>query len=212
MPFNRKTLEVTTSTDNPVITVGDMADFLRHDEAGDNAIIEAYIEEATEAVKEYLRVAIKTETMVYRADRFADYSGDDRMARMGPGVHTASKNHILGSVDKLDLPFPPLQSVTSVTTYDTSNSSSVYSSDNYTVDLQGGRIYLDEGASWPSNLRDTNAVEVEYVAGYGSGSVPEPIVGAIRKYVMNVFDGCAGLSDEVRRDLSPYRITDELAW
>lgn len=213
MPVNRKSTNVTLSDDSPVITVEDMSVFLRLDaDSSNNALIATYIESGTEAVKQYTNRAIKTETFKYTADSFVDYAGDDRVAALGAGVHTMSMNYLLGGTDRLDMPWTPLQSVTSVTSYDVSNSSSVYSSDNYTVGLIDGRIYLDEGASWPSSLRDTNAVEIIYIAGYGSGSVPTPIVEAIRGYVMRVYEGCDGMSDEFRRLLAPYRIMDQLAW
>jgi len=37
-------------------------------------------------------------------------------------------------------------------------------------------------------------------------------VQAIRKYVEQIYDGCDGMTDEVRRLLAPYRRGDELAW
>jgi hypothetical protein len=213
MSFNRKSVEVTASTDSLVISVSDMAEFLRLDEgSGYTALVESYIKEATEAVKRHLRRGIQTETFTFRMDRFAETSGDEAMVAMGAGVHSMSRDYLFGGNEFIDLPFPPLQSITSITTYDSDDSSTVFSSANYGVDTKGGRVYLNESKSWPSDLRDFNAVEIVYVAGYGSGSVPEPILGAIRKYVIRAYDGCDGMSDEIIRALAPYRIMDQLAW
>lgn len=213
MRFNRKSVVVTASTDDPAISTADMKAYLRVDGSADDALIASYVTTATEAVKEYCRRAILTETFVYRADGFTEPGGDDRLMALGPGVHTVSRPYILGGGETLDLPFPPLQSVTSVVTYDRDNSASTFSASRYRVDLQSGRIYLNEGETWPSSLRAQNAVEVTYVAGYGSGSIHAPIVQAIRLYVSSMYDGtCEGLSMEAMRLLAPYRLMDELAW
>lgn len=212
MRFNRKSVYVTASDDSPAVSLADMKAFLRLDGTADDTQITAYIESATEAVKQYLRRAILTETFVFKADGFTEPGGDDRILALGPGVHTASKPYLLGGGETLDLPFPPLQSVTSIVTYDRGNNASTYSDTRYQVDLQSGRIYLNEGETWPSDLRAQDAVEVTYVAGYGSGSIPAPILEAIRKYVEAMYDGCEGMTDEARRLLAPYRRADELAF
>jgi hypothetical protein len=212
MRYNRKSVSVTASADSPAISLSDMKVFLRVDGTADDDIITAYIATATEAVKQYLRQAILTETFVFKADGFTEGYGDDRLLALGPGVHTASRPYVLGGGDTLDIPFPPLQSVSSIVTYDRGNNASTYSADNYEVDLTSGRIYLDEGETWPSDLRAQDAVQVTYVAGYGSGSIPTPILEAIRMYVEGLYDGCGGMTDAMRQMLAPYRRADELAW
>jgi len=212
MRFNRKSAYVTASTDAPAISIVDMKSFLRVDNSDDDVVISAYLATATEAIKQHLRVALLTETFVLKADGFAYADADERLIALGAGIHTGSRPYLLGGGDTLDIPFPPLQSVTSVVTYDRDNNASTYDASNYQVDLQSGRIYLNEGSVWPSDLRAQDAVQVTYVAGYGSGSIPAPIVEAIRKYVEQMYDGCDGMTDEVKRLLAPYRRGDELAW
>jgi len=212
MRFNRKSAYVTASTDAPAISIVDMKSFLRVDNSDDDVVISAYLATATEAIKQHLRVALLTETFVLKADGFAYADADERLIALGAGIHTGSRPYLLGGGDTLDIPFPPLQSVTSVVTYDRGNNASTYDASNYQVDLQSGRIYLNEGSAWPSDLRAQDAVQVTYVAGYGSGSIPAPIVEAIRKYVEQMYDGCDGMTDEVKRLLAPYRRGDELAW
>lgn len=212
MRYNRKSVSVSASTDNLVFSIEDMKDFLRVDGSGDDDIIAAYIATATEAVKQYLRQAILTETFVFKADGFTDAYGDDRLLSLGPGVHTASRPYVLGGGDTLDLPFPPLQSVTSIVTYDRGNIGTTFNASRYQVDLTSGRIYLNEGETWPSDLRAQDAVQVTYVAGYGSGNIPTPILEAIRMYVQSMYEGCAGMSDQAKALLAPYRRADELAW
>lgn len=212
MRFNRKSVYVTVSNDNPAISLADMKGFLRIDGTADDDEITAYIASATEAVKQYLRRAVLTETFVFKADGFTEPGGDDRLLALGPGVHTASKPYVLGGGETLDLPFPVLQSITSVVTYSRSNTASTLDASKYQVDLQSGRIYLNEGEVWPSDLRAQDAVEITYVAGYGSGNIPAPILQAIRSYVEALFDGCGELSDKARAMLAPYRRMDEMPW
>lgn len=212
MRFNRKSVYVTASDDSPAVSLADMKAFLRVDGTADDAQITAYIDTATEAIKQYLRRAILTQTFVFKADGFTEPGGDDRILALGPGVHTASRPYLLGGGETLDVPFPPLQSVTSITTYDRDNNASTYPDTRYRVDLQSGRIYLNEGEVWPSDLRAQDAVEVTYVAGYGSGNIPAPILEAIRSYVEQMFDGCEGLTDLSRQLLAPYRRMDALAF
>lgn len=212
MRFNRKSVTVTVSDDDPAISLTNMKPFLRVDGTADDDIITAYIATATEAVKQYLRRALLTETFVFKADGFTDAYGDDRLLSLGPGVHTASRPYVLGGGDTLDLPFPPLQSVTSIVTYDRGNIGTTFNASRYQVDLTSGRIYLNEGETWPSDLRAQDAVQVTYVAGYGSGNIPTPILEAIRMYVQSMYEGCAGMSDQAKALLAPYRRADELAW
>jgi uncharacterized phiE125 gp8 family phage protein len=71
----------------------------------------------------------------------------------------------------IELPLWPLQSVTSVTYYDSANNPTVWPSSNYFVDAvkKPGRIVLTLGQGWPSvTLRSANAVVVRYVAGHGN--------------------------------------------
>lgn len=212
MRFNRKSAYVTQSTDAPAISIVEMKAFLRVDTSDDDVVISAYLATATEAIKQHLRVALLTETFVFKADGFSYADADERLIALGAGIHTGSRPYLLGGGETLDLPFPPLQSVTSVVTYDRDNNASTYDASNYQVDLQSGRIYLNEGSVWPSDLRAQDAVQVTYVAGYGSGSIPAPIVQAIRAYVEQLYDGCDGMTEEVKRLLAPYRRGDELAW
>lgn len=213
MRFNRKSVYVTESADNFAISIVAMKDYLRVDDASDDVLIADYITTATEAVKQYTRRAILTETFVMKADGFTEPGGDDRLLALGPGVHTGSRPYLLGGGQTFDVPFPPLQSVTSVVTYDRGNNAATYSNTRYGVDLQSGRIYLNEGETWPSDLRAQDAVEITYVAGYGSGGIPAPILQAIRLHVEGMYEGsCMGLTDEAMRLLAPYRLMGELPW
>ena len=86
--------------------------------------------------------------------------------------------------DTIELPYAPLQSVTSVTYYNASNASTVFSSGSYVVDKPMeafGRIYVDRSVGWPTTYDRRNSVVIVYKSGYGdtSGSTPERLKQAI---------------------------------
>lgn len=214
MKFNRKSLAATHSTDAQIITVAQAKRHIRGVPGNDDdEIIAEFILSATEFVKDYLQVGLRTQTLTLTMDGF--YEGEDiqRWRSLGGGTHTGSIVDLLGGYGSVDLPYPPIQSVTSVTTYDRDDTATVFPASKYRADLRSGRLYLNEGEVWPTNLRDYDAVEIVYVAGYGAESVPEPIKGAIRELVRASYDGCAmELSEATKAMLSPYKRLDNLAW
>lgn len=89
--------------------------------------------------------------------------------------------------DIIELPKRPLQSVTSVKYYDSSDVQQTASSGLYTVDTDAtpGRIVLDYGESWPTNRGHKNDIEVTFVCGYGdAGSdVPDTLIHAMKMLI-----------------------------
>lgn len=88
-------------------------------------------------------------------------------------------------VRSIELPFPPLQSVTSVTWYDKDDAPTVLSAatDYRVVTVSWpGRIVLRNDAFWPTaTLRAVDGIEVVYVAGYGDPvDVPETEKSALK--------------------------------
>lgn len=79
--------------------------------------------------------------------------------------------------DKIVIPLPRLSSVTSVKYTDKDNVQSTLASNKYVVDTNGepGQVVLAYGESWPSfTPRPVNAVEIRFVAGYGSSATNVP--------------------------------------
>lgn len=79
--------------------------------------------------------------------------------------------------DKIVIPLPRLSSVTSVKYTDKDNVQSTLASNKYIVDINSepGQVVLAYGESWPSfTPRPVNAVEIRFVAGYGSSAANVP--------------------------------------
>jgi uncharacterized phiE125 gp8 family phage protein len=80
----------------------------------------------------------------------------------------------------LDIPKPPLQSVTSISYTDTAGQAQVWSSANYIVDkptgprCRRGRIAPAYGVVWPFTQAQINAATVRFVAGYGASGAAVP--------------------------------------
>lgn len=82
----------------------------------------------------------------------------------------------------------PLQSVSSITVYDTDGTSTAVTvSSTFNVDTENmpGRLRLKFGATWPIALRNINSVEIVYVAGYTT--LPSPIKQALLQMIAHMF-------------------------
>lgn len=206
----RPRVEVTTAEATPAVSLADAKLWLRVDSGNtdDDDVITDMISAATDSAKEYLRRSLINRTLKATFDEFPKRPTD--RAGWWDGVRQGSITEIHSDSDLIILPFPPLVSVTSVTTYDTANSGSVFSSSNYTADTSGGRIYLDYGQTWPTDLRDYAAIEVVYVSGYGSAAsdIPPAITTAIRMHVMEMYEQrtFCDIPTNCKKMLDPYRI------
>jgi uncharacterized phiE125 gp8 family phage protein len=101
--------------------------------------------------------------------------------------------------DTLKIPFPPLQSITSIKYYDEDGTEYTVSSGDYYVDTYGepGRVVLKSSATWPSiSLREANGVIVRFVAGYGDADdVPEEFKQAIYLLVGHFYENREAVTD-----------------
>lgn len=90
------------------------------------------------------------------------------------------------SSDIIRLPHGPLISVTSVKWWDTDGDEQTFSSGSYTVHTgKGSKIFLNNGAAWPSGVRWRKSAVIEYISGDGTASsgVPGNLRLAIRMLV-----------------------------
>ena len=209
--YNRHSLKVLVPPTGSIVSVADMADYLVLSPGQDIALVQSFIAAATDAMGRYLRVSLQTQTLRLIKDGFV-IGGDEALLRLGPGVHTASVSYILGGADYIDLPRGPVQSVAQIVTFNRANQSAVFDPSLYQIDASGERIYLNEGASWPDNLRAFAAVQVDYVAGYTS--VPQAIIQGIKQHVSAMYE-CRSACDmpkAVQGIVESYRRFDELGW
>lgn len=120
----------------------------------------------------------------------------------------------------IDLPLPPLQSVTSVKYKDQDGDESTMSSSDYIVDtaVEPGRIVLAWGASWPGvTLYPASPITVRFVAGYGDDAddVPQLVKQAMLMLIGHWYENreavvVGSISKEIELATSnllwPYRV------
>ena len=91
----------------------------------------------------------------------------------------------------MEVPYPPLQSVTSTTYLDGQGATQTFDSSYYSVDTYSavGRIALDEGYSWPGTQSVINAVTIQFICGYGDAAdVPEGLKHALKLYLSMLYE------------------------
>jgi len=148
---------VTPPAEEPV-SLADAKAHLRVDISDDDALIATLIKAARELFENYTRRALVTQTWDLVLDAFP-------------------------AERELELPRPPLQSVTSITYKEADGSVQTFPTSEYVVDTSGmfGRVVLKSASTWPSvQLWPAGAVTVRFVAGYGGASgVPQAAKHAI---------------------------------
>jgi len=138
-----------------IVTLGEAKSHLRVDSTDDDFVITSMIKAACKYCEGFQRRTYITQTRYLWLDAFP--SGD----------------HIV-------MPYPPLQSITSILYYDTDDTEATFAATNYYVDAVNdpGRVYLNYGYSWPTTaLRPRNGIKITYVAGYGTltSSLPDMV-------------------------------------
>ena len=157
----------TAPASEPLIAL-DLRDHLRIDIDDEETLIETYITAARMLLEERLSIAMLTQTW----DLFLD--------------EWPSGNVIY-------LPRPPLQTVSYVKYYNTSNVATTLAAAAYHVDSYSkpARIALNDGYDWPTTtLRAINGVQVGFVAGYGATgtAVPAPLLQAMKLIIGDLFE------------------------
>ena len=85
----------------------------------------------------------------------------------------------------------PIQSVTSVSTFDDADNETTMASSRYYVDnvREPSRIVLRQGETFPTALRVANAIKVVFVAGYANAyAVPEPIRMGMLQHIAFLYE------------------------
>jgi len=200
-------LVIHTEPASEPITLAEAKAYLRVDSSGDDALITSLIVSARKLCEEHMQRAIMSQTLQLFLDNLDDI--DEPLwegMRTGPYLNYY-KNYI-------DLPMPPVTSVTHVKTYDDEDTATTFASTKYYVDnaKEPARIVLRTGETFPTSLRVANAIEVKYIVGYASASaVPEPIKFAIYQVLTylyehrgDMYEGKTSLPATAGRLLSPY--------
>ena len=158
---------VTEPTAEP-LTLTEVKDSLRDTPVEDDALVSVLITAARRAAEAHTHRVFVTQTWDYFADKFP-----------------------ASAITFLELPRPPLVSVTSIKYTDTDGVQQTWDSSKYVVDTHAerGRILPAWSEIWPSTRQVMNAVEIRFVAGYGvPDDVPEDIRTAMLLQINHLYD------------------------
>jgi len=104
------------------------------------------------------------------------------------------------SKNQIDIPLPPLQSITAIKYYGTDNTEYTMAATDYFVDTKSfvGRVVLAYGKTWPSTvLRPGNGVYIEFIAGYGvtATDVPKAVKSAMLLMIGHLYKNREAILD-----------------
>lgn len=149
---------------------------LRVDQTDDDALIDLQLAAACGSIDGpagWLGRALGTQTLELRQDSF-----DPAWWRFGVGfAWSGGWDWASWPFSRIALPFPPFQSVESITFEDGLGADQVLTPMGWTATDEG--VEPAFGMSWPSGRVAANAVRIRYVAGYAEDQVPAPIQAAV---------------------------------
>jgi len=178
-------LQLTTPPSLEPVTLEDAKAHLKLDTADDDALIERLIAAARARAEWHTGRAFVTQSWMLWSDCWAE---------------------------RVEIPLPPLQAVTSVTVFAPDGAATAVDPSAYTVDGASQPARIAFHCIAPIALRAINAVAIAFDAGYGATAddVPAPVREAILEIVAELYvhrgDGPEEISLSAQALLAPYRI------
>lgn len=180
--MNQRQITVTSQPVTEPLTLTEVKNFLKIDTSDEDAYLTGLIVATRQLVETYLHRALITQTLRLNFDYFEER--------------------------KIELWRAPIQSITSVKTTDPDNIQTTIDSANYY--LLNDYLTFNDNYVFSGSLRSSQAIEIVYIAGYGSASdVPQAIKNAMLEQIQNIHEcGCdiASLSSKAVVMLSAYRL------
>lgn len=175
------------------VTVDEIKEFARIDGDDEDDILETFLESVINGVETYLGRSLITRTYKMIMDNWQER--------------------------EIELPMPPLISVTSVTTVDEDDTATTYASTNYFVVTESipGRLVIKKDSTLPTNTeRNYAGYTITWTAGYGKANdVPTQLKTAIKQWVTMIYENRSMTDNEilhnepppdVKQILRPYRV------
>ena len=164
------------------VTLAELKEQLRIESSTteDDAFLNSLIVSARQGIEAMLGKVLMSQTVVAKLDEFPE--------------------------DKfIDLPTPPVQSISSITYYDEDNASQTLSSSNYTLNdyIDPQRVELGSDYDWPATYDRWDAITITYVAGFASAdAVPSSIKAALKMVAAELYESRGFTGDEKANALS----------
>lgn len=200
---NRKSLRLITGPSVEPVLLTEVKAFLRVDSSSEDDVITLLIAAARRLCEECTQRAFITQTWELTLDSFSRLADD--LPFSGTVVLPTNFADVDGGV--IDLSRLPVQSIVSIKTYAADNTESAVDPSVYRLD-SSGRVVLNDGQNWPTDLRTRDGVVITFTCGYGDngGDVPDPIKFAITQQVSAMYEDrkCTVVQPGVQAILAPF--------
>lgn len=183
-PLSRSELinraKVTVQPTTTPISVDDLKAQIRRGDGSytiDDDLLSLYVGAATEQAQDYMnRKFIDQEITLFLdslpVDSFNSLSWWSGTRR---GSERQFRNN---NNDFLEIPWPPTVSITEISTFNDDNDETTYAASNYILDNADddmfARVIFNLNATFPTNMRNRNAIKIVYRVGYGTDSDDVP--------------------------------------
>jgi len=168
------TVKRITAPAQRVVAAQDVKTMIGDDPNISNALVERMIDAVTIACEDYSRRAFITQTFELVLDHFPKERPSDAPWWL---------DTVYSFANAVEVPMPPLQSVTSIKVFDYSNNESTIDSGVYFVNTRSepGSIVPRQLETWPTEVLPEAGVVIRFVAGYGddAGDVPLDLRSAV---------------------------------
>ena len=106
----------------------------------------------------------------------------------------------------IELPYSPLQTISTIKYYETDDTENTWSTDYYyeNTNYNPGRAILKYSQTWPSEtLRTSDAILIRYISGYGAtaASVPEEVKLAMLMMIGHFYENREATFDRILREV-----------
>lgn len=176
------------------VSLAELKAHLRIDDTSEDTYLTSLIVESREEIEQASGMALIRQKWRLTIDHWPG-----ARQQWWDGVKDGHINMLYGAPADLRLPRYPLIEIDGVTVFDEDSTSAVVNvGATFDIDTnqRPGRLALKSGATWPIALRPTNAIQIDYYAGYGAlaADVPAPLRRAIRSMAAYLYshrgDGC----------------------
>ena len=159
--------KITTAPATEPISTDDVKEFARIDGTDEDTLISGFITAARMNCEAFLGRALIEQTITMKMDFW-------------PGII-------------VELPRPPLISITAVETLDEDGNATEYDSDDYYIITESipGQLVIKRDATWPFNSdRDYQGYQIRFKAGYGSNTtdVPSAIRQGLKLWATDIYE------------------------
>lgn len=194
-----------------VESLNDLKAFMKVDESADDDLITFLFKAAARAIERYTQSYLLTQTWEYSFDIPNGIS--NATTPWFNGVRDGVDSFFQHGLDYIELNKTPVQSIESFKYYSRDNTENTLATSVYRLDnsQSPARVILNDGQSWPVNVRDRNSYVIQVSLGYGDAAtdLPEDLRTALRAQVLHMYDnrGCGGemkLTDMTKELLAPF--------